>query len=816
MTITPLGSGQEVGRSCHLLQFRNTTILLDCGIHPGYEGMGGLPFFDQVEPETVDVLLVTHFHLDHAGSLPYFTERTKFKGDIYMTHPTKAVTRLLLGDYRRLSTLKKAATGDSTADGAAEDPNDVLYTEAELQSCVDKIKLIDYHQTISLSNGLKFHALNAGHVLGAAMFFIEFGGGRSVLYTGDYSMEEDRHLMAAELPNVKPDVLIVESTYGVQVHASRHERETRFTSTIERVVMRGGNCLIPVFALGRAQELLLILDEHWKNNPRLHGIPVWYASKMADRALRVCQTYANMMNAHIRAQMDVGNPFKFTHIRNLKSIDVHNFNDRGPCVVFASPGMLQSGVSRQLFDRWASEPKNGCLIAGYAVEHTLAKDIMNQPKEVVTMEGRRQPLNCLVDYVSFSAHVDFVQNRNFITSVDPIHIILVHGQKDEMGRLKAALIQQYKKLPKNKRPSISMPTNIQPITLKFQRRRAAKVMGSLADRRRPADALHTIDDDNDEDDDTKVANIAENLPIEGESVQGILVTQNFQSKIVSPEDMRTYTPLRVGSLSSKLHVPFSGGGGGNGMEGEDSGNSSTGVGVGAGTAVGTLRLFLNEMFCGVSEVWKDDLVEGGNAVVVFGLHNDEVTLTTGRTKGIATVEWKASTVGDILADSVVALLMHAQSSAASIRLSGKPCFHRQPSNDDDTDSTDGPEPANKRVRGENDGNDDVETSTTTPKQTRTERILRLFHTTLLQQFATVEAVYEGALRVSFEIQTDAGLESGSLGEGNMLLCNVMIEFENGTLSTDAKITVECEDEKLGENVRDCLKNVALTAAPLKL
>jgi len=159
--------------------------------------------------------------------------------------------------------------------------------------------------------------------------------------------------------------------------------------------------------------------------------------------------------------------------------------------------------------------------------------------------------------------------------------------------------------------------------------------------------------------------------------------------------------------------------------------------------------------------------------------------------------------------------MHAQSSAASIRLSGKPCFHRQPTNDDDTDSTDGPEPANKKARNDNDNNDD-DTPTTTPKQTRTERILRLFHTTLLQQFATVEAVYDGALRASFEIQTDAGLESGSLGEGNVLVCNATVEFEGGSLSTDAKITVECEDEKLGGNVRDCLKNVALTAAPLKL
>jgi cleavage and polyadenylation specificity factor subunit 3 len=111
--------------------------------------------------------------------------------------------------------------------------------------------LIDYHTTVTVG-GLSFHALNAGHVLGACMFWMDLGG-RSVLYTGDYSMENDRHLMAAEIPHQKPDLLIVESTYGVQAHTSRPEREARFTGTVERVVTRGGRCLIPVFALGRAQ-----------------------------------------------------------------------------------------------------------------------------------------------------------------------------------------------------------------------------------------------------------------------------------------------------------------------------------------------------------------------------------------------------------------------------------------------------------------------------------------------------------------------------------------------------------------------------------
>mmetsp|Transcript_46369 Transcript_46369/g.112419 ORF Transcript_46369/g.112419 Transcript_46369/m.112419 type:complete len:730 (+) Transcript_46369:22-2211(+) len=723
MTVTPLGAGQEVGRSCHLLEFRGMTIMLDCGIHPGYEGMNGLPFLDQVEPDQIDVLLVTHFHLDHAASLPYLTERTSFKGRIFMTHPTKAVLRLLLGDYIRLLQSKNAK------------PEDVLYTEAELQACIQKIELIDYHTTVTIG-GLSFHALNAGHVLGACMFWMDIGG-RTVLYTGDYSMEDDRHLMAAEFPEKKPDVLICESTYGVQVHASKAEREARFTGTIERIISRGGRCLIPVFALGRAQELLLILDEYWQENPHLQNIPIWYASKLASRALRVYQTYANMMNARIRAQMDVSNPFSFKYIQNLKSIDVNSFDDSGPSVVFASPGMLQSGVSRQLFDRWATDQKNGVVIAGYAVEHTLAKEIMNQPKEVVTLEGRRQPLNCLVDYVSFSAHVDFVQNRTFITQVAPKHIILVHGQKDEMGRLKSALLLQYRQLAENKRPTITMPPNLQTVSLKFARRVSAKVMGSLAMR--------------------------ESEPVKGEEISGILVTHNFKSKIVKPEDLATYTPLRLGSITSKLHVPYAG-------------------------SVETLKLFLSEMFMGVTETQLEG-EEGDNEVIPykFSLHDNKVSVTVGNRKGIAVVEWEASPAADVIADALIALLMHAQSSAASIRLSSQPHHHPK---------TDEGEPSAKKQRSED----------------LTENRLQLIKGILRDQFANVEAVYEGNTG-TYEITTDCGLESKA-SEEDKLVCTVKVSFDDASGSY-AEISVECEDEKLATNVRECLRNLTVAFAPIK-
>ena len=301
MIIRPLGAGQEVGRSCHLLEFKDKRILLDCGIHPGMSGMDALPFVDCIEADQIDLMLITHFHLDHAGALPWFLQKTTFRGKCFMTHATKAIYRWLLSDFIKVSNI---AT------------QQMLYTEQDLETSMDKIETINFHEGKEIS-GIKFWAYHAGHVLGAAMFMIEIAGVK-VLYTGDFSREEDRHLMAAELPSIRPDVLIVESTYGTHIHEEREFRENRFTQNVSDIVSRGGRCLIPVFALGRAQELLLILDEYWANHPELHEIPIYYASSLAKKCMAVYQTFVDAMNEKIRREIAVNNPFVFKHISNLK------------------------------------------------------------------------------------------------------------------------------------------------------------------------------------------------------------------------------------------------------------------------------------------------------------------------------------------------------------------------------------------------------------------------------------------------------------------------------------------------------------------
>ncbi|GFO20946.1 cleavage and polyadenylation specificity factor subunit 3 [Plakobranchus ocellatus] len=206
--------------------------------------MASLPYLDMIEPEEIDLMLVSHFHLDHSGGLPYFLQKTPFKGRCFMTHATKAIYRWLLSDYVKVSNIAS---------------DDQLYTDNDIEKSMEKIETVNFHQEVNV-NGVRFWCYSAGHVLGAAMFMIEIAGVK-ILYTGDYSRQEDRHLMCAEMPTVKPDIVIIESTYGTHIHENREERERRFTSLVHDIVNRGGRCLIPAFALGRAQELLLILGE---------------------------------------------------------------------------------------------------------------------------------------------------------------------------------------------------------------------------------------------------------------------------------------------------------------------------------------------------------------------------------------------------------------------------------------------------------------------------------------------------------------------------------------------------------------------------
>ena len=254
------------------------------------------------------------------------------------------------------------------------------------------------------------------------MFLIEIAG-LKILFTGDYSREDDRHLVSAEVPkNVKIDVLITESTYGIASHIPRVERETALMKSITSILNRGGRVLMPVFALGRAQELLLILDEYWGRHPELHKIPIYYASNLARKCMVVYQTYVGAMNENIKRMFrermaeaeesgDVGKggPWDFRFVRSLKNLE--RFDDHGGCVVLASPGMLQNGVSRELLE---NEPESIPAIMGNRNAGVARGRALGASGEA---EKPMIPRRCSVQEFSFAAHVDGQENREFIEEI---------------------------------------------------------------------------------------------------------------------------------------------------------------------------------------------------------------------------------------------------------------------------------------------------------------------------------------------------------------------------------------------------------------
>lgn len=193
--------------------------------------------------------------------------------------------------------------------------------------------------------------------------------------------------------------------------------------------------------------------------------------------------------------------------------------------------MMQSGLSRELFESWCTDKKSGVIIAGYCVEGTLAKHLINDsPSEITATSGQRLKINCSIEYISFSAHTDYKQTSQFIRALKPAHIILVHGEQTEMQKLKDALIRQYEDNP-DYNIQIYNPKNTQPVELYFRGEKSAKVIGTLA---------------------------SNTLPKVDAEISGILVKRNFKYSVIAAEDLPNYTNLAISTVLQRQSVPFKG------------------------------------------------------------------------------------------------------------------------------------------------------------------------------------------------------------------------------------------------------------------
>ncbi|THY25841.1 Metallo-hydrolase/oxidoreductase [Aureobasidium pullulans] len=698
-----LGGGNEVGRSCHIIQYKGKTVMLDAGAHPAYDGLASLPFYDEFDLSTVDILLITHlcsaapcllfpmanapysFHLDHAASLPYVMAKTNFKGRVFMTHPTKAIYKWLMQDSVRVQ----------NTHATAEQPTQ-LYTEADVLSTLPMIQTIAFHTTHTHA-GIKITPYPAGHVLGAAMYVIEIAG-LNILFTGDYSREHDRHLIPASAPKgVKVDVLITESTFGVASHIPRLERETALMKSLTGVLNRGGRVLMPVFAIGRAQELLLILEDYWNRHPEYRKYPIYYASNLAKKCMLVYQTYIDAMNDNIKSMFQnrlaqaadgssgeagAGGPWDFRWIRNLKSLD--RFDDVGGCVMLASPGMLQNGVSRALLERWAPDPKNGVIVTGYSVEGTMAKMILTEPESIqAVMTGRvggrvqgvggrgkpgtegekvMIPRRCTVQEYSFAAHVDGTENREFIEEVAAPVVILVHGEKTNMMRLKSKLLS----LNANKSTPVKVfsPANCEELRIPFRQDKVAKVVGRLANQIQISNAPPSPPDSDEGgvrrgEKKYKTAN-------EDQIVSGVLVQNDFKLSLMAPEDLKEYSGLTTTTILCRQRLTL------------------------AAAGLDLIKWALEGTFGAIKTISSpsEDVKVETNGGAKFEEADEEIerhqetvfevmgsVIVKIASRGEIEVEWEGNIANDGIADAVLAILFTVESSPAAVKQSSSQHSH---------------------------------------------------------------------------------------------------------------------------------------------
>ncbi|NP_001018457.1 integrator complex subunit 11 [Danio rerio] len=426
--VTPLGAGQDVGRSCILVSIGGKNIMLDCGMHMGFNDDRRFPDFSYITQngrltEFLDCVIISHFHLDHCGALPYMSEMVGYDGPIYMTHPTKAICPILLEDFRKITVDKKGETN--------------FFTSQMIKDCMKKVVPLNLHQTVQVDDELEIKAYYAGHVLGAAMVQIKVGS-ESVVYTGDYNMTPDRHLGAAWIDKCRPDILISESTYATTIRDSKRCRERDFLKKVHETVERGGKVLIPVFALGRAQELCILLETFWE---RMNlKAPIYFSTGLTEKANHYYKLFITWTNQKIRKTFVQRNMFEFKHI---KAFDRSYADNPGPMVVFATPGMLHAGQSLQIFKKWAGNEKNMVIMPGYCVQGTVGHKILNGQKKL-EMEGRATlDVKLQVEYMSFSAHADAKGIMQLIRMAEPRNMLLVHGEAKKMEFLKDKIEQEF-------------------------------------------------------------------------------------------------------------------------------------------------------------------------------------------------------------------------------------------------------------------------------------------------------------------------------------------------------------------------------------
>jgi KH/beta-lactamase-domain protein len=425
--ITTLGGVQEVGRSAFLLQTRESSVLLDCGVNPGSSRpFEAFPRFDYpgFELESLDAVVISHAHLDHCGLVP-FLYKYGYDGPVYCSAPTSNMMTLLQLDYLDVAS-KQGAT-----------PH---YDQKDVRECVLHTIPLRYGVVTDIAPDIRLTLHNAGHILGSSIAHLHVGEGlHNLVYTGDYKYARTMLLEAATTEFPRVETIITESTYGGpdDIMPSRLEAEERLTAIVNETLERKGKVLIPVPAVGRAQEIMLILDGYMRRG-LMKEAPV-FIEGMISEATAIHTAYPEYLGREVRHSIlhEEVNPFQSDYFTIVEHPSVRqDVIDGEPCIIMATSGMLEGGPVIEYFKSLAGDPKNTIIFVSYQIEGTMGKRVQKGLNEVTMMgvDGKLDVVRAALRVESiegFSGHSDRRQIISYLTHLQPKpeRVIVCHGER---------------------------------------------------------------------------------------------------------------------------------------------------------------------------------------------------------------------------------------------------------------------------------------------------------------------------------------------------------------------------------------------------